>query len=452
LKFVFITASWDKGEVMQGTITIKGGRLVLPDRVVTGDLIIEDGTITGVGPSLDRTAGEVIDATGLTVMPGVIDPQVHFRDPGLTYKECLSSGSRAAASGGVTAFLDMPNTKPSTTTVEALQERLDLAATKSVVHYGFFIGATGSNLEELNRAERTPGIKIFMGSSTGDLLVSNPDKIAEIFEGANKLIAVHAEDEAILTQQKIKFAGTKSYRDHPRIRSVEAAMSATNLAIDLSQKHGQRLHVLHVSSVEEADLLSKIDRRHISAEVCPQHLFLHAETAYDALGARAQCNPPVRTKRHADGLMAHLKSGTFTCIATDHAPHTADEKSKPYPATPSGMPGVEWSLPLMLDQVNKGAFTLPQVAALMCEGPAKCYSIPRKGRLEIGFDGDIVLVDMNKTKTITDKNTRARVGWTPYAGWTLTGWPVLTAILGTPVFRDGEIVEGVLGKELTFSR
>ena len=437
---------------MSGSLTIRRAQLVLPNRVATGDIVIEDGIITHIGPRASHEAGEVVDGTGLTVMPGAIDPQVHFRDPGLTHKEDLASGSRAAAAGGFTAFLEMPNTIPNTTTTEILHDKLSLAADKSVVHYGFFIGATDDNIDELNRAERTCGIKIFMGASTGDLLVSELEVLDHIFANANKLVAVHAEDQARLQQRYRDYEGVTDPVKHPEIRDVQSAMNATRLAVDLAQRHGTRLHVLHVTSADEAEFLSTLPRDRISAEVCPQHLFLHAETAYATLGTRAQCNPPVRSRRHAEGLWKHLLAGTFDCIATDHAPHTLEEKSKSFPQAPSGMPGVEWALPLMLDRVNAGEITLNQVAKWMCEGPARCYGIPRKGRLEVGYDGDITVLDMARTRTVTPESVRSKCGWTPYEGWNITGWPVMTVMLGQPVFREGDIIEGVRGRELTFVR
>lgn len=436
---------------MPGNLTIRRGRLVLPDRVVTGDLLIEDGVISQIAPRIERTVGEVVDATGLTVLPGVIDPQVHFRDPGQPEKEDLGSGSRAAAAGGVTAFLDMPNTQPATTSVAALHDKLDRAAERSCVHYGFFMGATGDNLEELKRAERTCGIKIFMGSSTGNLLVSEAADLEAIFSGANKLIAVHAEDERRLQERKVLYSDSHDPADHPKIRDVETALNATRLACELSLKYGRRLHVLHLTSAEEVDFLRTIPRQRITAEVCPQHLFLHAPDAYEQLGTRAQCNPPVRGERHGRALWRALKDGTLNCMATDHAPHTLEEKARPYPTSPSGMPNVEWLLPLMLDQVHRGACTLHEVVRWLCEGPAECYRIPRKGRLEIGFDGDVVLVDPTATRTVEDGKVWTRCGWSPWSGREITGWPVLTAILGNPVFRDGAIVEGVRGRELTFA-
>ena len=436
---------------MLGSLTIRQARLVLPDRVATGDLVIEDGVIAHIGPSVPRTAGEEIDGTGLTVLPGAIDPQVHFRDPGLTWKEDLSTGSRAAAAGGVTAFLEMPNTDPPTTTVAALHSKLAIAAEKSVVHYGFFIGANGENLDELNAAERSCGVKVFMGSSTGPLLVADRDKLEAIFAGVDRRIAVHAEDEARLRERRLLYADTTDPADHPRMRDVETALNATKLAVELALKHGRRLHILHVSSAEEAEFLTTVPRERITAETCPHYLFLKAEDAYERLGTRAQCNPPIRGQRHQEALWRHLIDGTFDCLATDHAPHTVEEKGRGYPKSPSGLPGVEWTIPLLLDQVNKGRITLRQVARWACEGPAKCYGILRKGRLEVGYDGDVVLVDMNATRTIEDGRVFTRCGWSPYDGWTLTGWPVLTAVLGRPVYRDGQIIEGVRGRELTFA-
>ncbi len=436
---------------MPGNLTIRQARLVLPDRVVTGDLIVEDGVIAHIGPHVERSVGEEINGAGLTVLPGLIDPQVHFRDPGLTWKEDLASGSRAAAAGGVTSFLEMPNTDPTTTSITALHEKLAIAAEKSVVHYGFFIGATGSNTSDLISAERTCGVKIFMGASTGALLVSERDRLEEIFARVDKVIAVHAEDEARLRERRPMYADSTNPADHPKLRDVETALNATKLAVELAQKYGRRLHILHVSSAEEADFLASIPRDRITAETCPQYLFLAAEDAYARLGTRAQCNPPIRSQRHQDAIWKHLLAGDFDCLATDHAPHTAEEKAKGYPKAPSGLPGVEWTLPLMMDQVAKGRISLKQIAKWTAEGPARTYDIPRKGRLEVGYDGDLVLVDAAATRTVEDGNVFTKCGWSPYAGMSLTGWPVMTVVLGRPVFRDGEIQEGIRGRELTFS-
>lgn len=437
---------------MSADLTIRQARLVLPDRVVTGDLVIEDGVIAAIGPSVDHTAGEVIDGTGLTVLPGVIDPHVGFRDPSDNQTEDLASGTRAAAAGGVTAVLDAPQNVPPCTTVERLEDKLARAAEHAVVHHGFFIGATADNLEELNAAERACGIKVYMGNTRGEMLVSDPELLEAIFVGANKVIAVHAEDEARLRARAGQYADSTDVRDHPRIRDVECALNATRLATELALKHGARLHIQHMSTADEVELLRELDSQTITAEVCPQHLFMDADEVYERIGSLAQCNPPVRTRRHGEALWQGLVDGVIACVASDHSPHPLSKKEFTYPHSPSGMPNVEWLLPLLLDQVAQERATLRQVARWTSEGPANCFSIPRKGRLEVGFDGDIVAVDMAETRTITHASTRSGCHWSPWDGREVTGWPVLTAILGEPVFRDGEIVEGVRGRALTFRR
>lgn len=435
---------------MAGSLTIRGASIVRSAGVHVGDVVVVDGIIREVAPSARSVAGEVVDGRGLVLMPGVIDPQVHFRDPGLTHKEDLATGSRAAAAGGVTAFLEMPNTKPNTSTLEALDAKLAIGAEKCVVHYGFFIGATGHNDDVLDAADKACGIKIFMGASTGDLLVTDPDVLDRIFRTANKLIAVHAEDERRLIERKASLPADHP-RDHPVLRDATAALMATKQAVGLSLKYGTRLHVLHVSSEEEADFLTTVPRDRITAEVCPHHFVLDYED-YERLGTRAQCNPPVRGGRHATALWKHLVAGTFDCTATDHAPHTLEEKGKPYPGSPSGMPGVEWLLPLMADRVARGMCTWPDLARWMCEGPARCYGIVGKGKIEPGYDGDLVLVDPRATRTIRDGEVWTKCGWSPFDGWTTTGWPVMTVIDGQPVFRDGGIVDGVRGRALTYQR
>ncbi|MCO4746373.1 MAG: dihydroorotase [Proteobacteria bacterium] len=437
---------------MSGSLTIRQARLVLPDRVVTGDLLVEDGVIAAIGPSVSRSSGEEIDGTGLTVMPGVIDPQVHFREPGHTYKEDLVSGSRAAAAGGVTSFLDMPNNNPVTTSVARLEAKLAMAAEKSAVHYGFFIGANGENNDEIVACERTCGVKVMMGPSTAGLRLEGLERIEHVFAGVgDKLLAVHAEDGARIRDRQMLYEGRGSVADHPRIRDTEAALIATRHAVELSLKHGRHTHILHLSSGEEAEYLATVDRTHITTEVTPHHLLM-GEEAYELIGTRAQTNPPIRGGRHRAQLLKHLRSGTINCVASDHAPHTIEEKDRTYPASPSGVPNIEWSLPLMLDLVSRGEATLCEVARWMCEGPAQVYGIPRKGRLEVGFDADLVLVDMKAKRTIGEDRIWTKAGWTPWPGVELAGWPVLTAVLGQPVYREGEILEGVRGRELTFSR
>lgn len=435
-----------------GTLTIRGGRLALPDAIVEGDLQIQDGKITQLG-AVERDLGEVIDARGLLVMPGVIDPQVHFRDPGLTHKEDLHTGSRACLAGGVTSFLEMPNTKPSTTTLEAMAEKKRRAHEVSCAHYGFFIGATPHNLEVLNQVEQVPGIKIFMGSSTGDLLVNERAALERIFGNGKRLIAVHAEDEARLLARKAAFGPVTDPALHSELRDAEAARLATALALELSERYQRRLHVLHLSTKEEVELLRARGKGagRVTAEVTPQHLMLHAPEIYRQLGTKAQMNPPLRSADHAAVLWSGLKDGTLDCIATDHAPHTLDEKAQPYGSAPSGMPGVETALPVMLDAAHRGLCRVEEVVRWMTDGPRRCYGIVGKGRLQVGFDGDLALVDLARRARVGDRPYETKVRWSPFEGQWLTGWPVMTVLLGRVAMQDGAIDDAVRGRALAFS-
>jgi dihydroorotase len=417
-----------------------------------GDLQIIDGRICSIG-QVDRDAGEVIDASHLLVMPGVIDPQVHFREPGLVHKEDLGSGSRAAAAGGVTAFLEMPNTKPPTTTEEALAWKIARAAETSVVDFGFFIGATRDNLEVLNRAEPAAGIKIFMGSSTGDLLVSEREDLERIFGNGSRLIAVHAEDEARLRERIARFAGETDPAKHSEIRDAEAARLASALALELSEKYSRRLHILHLSTLEEVALLRSRGKGagRVTAECTPQHLVLNAPEVYARLGTLAQMNPPLRSAEHSAALWGALRDGTIDCIATDHAPHTREEKALGYGKAPSGMPGVETSLAVMLDAASRGLCSVPSVVRWMCDAPARCYRIERKGRLELGYDGDVALVDLAARRVVGSRPYFTRVNWSPFEGMELQGWPVMTIVRGAVVFRDGAIVESHRGAPVRFT-
>ena len=383
---------------MTASITIRNAMVVLPGSIQGVDVSVIDGRISAIGCEIPE-AGEVIDAEGLFLLPGIIDPQVHFREPGAEHKEDLHSGSCAAAAGGVTSFLDMPNNSPPVITCERMTGKKLLAAEKSVVNYGFFMGATPENLEELNKVENVCGIKIFMGTSTGDLLVDNPDVLEKIFADGTRLIAVHAEDESILQANKELLKDIADVRLHSRIRDESAALKATKLAVRLSLKYRRRLHILHLTTEDECDFLRRLPREHrISTEVCPQHFTLTVPECYEQLGTLAQMNPPIRTKRHADALWQALKDGIIDCIATDHAPHTLVEKEQPYGKAPSGMPGVETSLALMLDRVNRNSCTLREVVCWMSESPAKLYQMQGKGSIEVGQDADLVLVDMTLKK------------------------------------------------------
>lgn len=447
------------------SLTIRGGTLALPDgdprspatriRRVVGDLQLTDGKITAVGVVPERD-GEVVDARGLLVMPGVIDPQVHFREPGLTHKEDLGTGSRACAAGGVTAFLEMPNTDPPTTSRVALDDKLARAARTSLVDYGFFIGATPENSDELlahDADDDICGIKVFMGSSTGRLLVNERADLERIFSRGHKLIAVHAEDEARLVARKKSFGPTTDVTQHTHIRDAEAARLASALALELSETFQRRLHILHLSTADEVALLAERGKGQgrVTAEVTPQHLTLIAPQIYERLGTRAQMNPPLREAQHAEALWKGLHAGLLDCIATDHAPHTLDEKAKGYGAAPSGMPGVETALAVMLDAAARGLCTVDDVVRWMTLGPARCYGIVGKGALVEGYDGDVTLVDLAERRAVDARPIRSRCGWSPYEGVPLTGWPVATFVGGRAVYRDGELIESGSGAKLRFT-
>ena len=432
--------------------------MLLPDATKQGDLRITNGIIAEIGEagSLDNHDDEMfVDGTGLHLLPGIIDPQVHFRDPGQPEKEDLGSGSIAAASGGVTSFLDMPNNVPSITTLEGMLGKLATAAAKCITNYGFFIGATEDNVADLQEAVGTRenpiaipgicGIKIFMGVSTGTLLVSDKTALERIFTETAGLIAVHAEDEDRMAERRKLIEGRTDIAAHAYYRDDITALMATKLSVELAHKTGHRLHILHLTSGIEADYLndhctlpSMADGYPIiTTEVLPQHLTFD-ETDVDEHGVRLQMNPPIRYAKDREILWQRLVDGTIQCIATDHAPHTLEAKSKGFPEAPSGMPGVETSLPVMLNYVNQGRCSLEDVTRWMSTNVADCYQMIGKGKLEVGYDGDVVLVDMDYRAVVEDKNCWARVGWNPFSGRELTGWPVLTVVEGVPVFERSE--------------
>ena len=435
---------------------IRGATCVLPEETIRTDVLIADGRIAHVGAPAGARVDTTVDATGLHLLPGVVDDQVHFREPGLVHKEDLATGSRACARGGVTTFLEMPNTNPATITRERLQEKLALAASKSSVNYGFYLGATVDNLGELHGEGDTPGIKIFIGSSTGDLLVDEQEALERIFAETTLPITAHCEDETMVRQNATAFGGGREVADHSRIRDHAAALRATRRAFDLARRHRHRFHLLHVSTAGEVELLAEeIERGHglITAEACPHHLFFNVDD-YPRLGTRIQMNPSVKTAADNAALWQALADGTIQVIATDHAPHTLEEKAKPYPASPSGLPAVENSLALMLDQVNRGRLSLERVVELMCDAPARVWGIVGKGRIAEGWDADLVLVDLEKSATIRDADQWTKSRWSPWDGTTLTGWPVRTWVMGETVFVagvDGEKLDpGVRGQAARF--
>ncbi len=430
-------------------ILIKNARCVSSLGIIQQDVLLEDGKISKLGIINEKYAEHIVDASLLYLLPGALDPHVHFRDPGLFWKEDLRTGSRAAAAGGVTGFFDMPNTKPSTISFEAMAQRKKIASKQSIVNYNFFIGATNTNLDVLNDVENVPGIKIFMGSSTGDLLVDDVNDLDHIFANGSRLIAVHAEDDDIINAAKEIYKNSKDFNDHQFTRPPEAALKATTLAVELAIKYQRRLHILHMTTKDEVRYLEmQKSKAPISAEVCPQHMLLSAPFIYEKLGAYAQINPPIRDMIHGEALWNGLVSGVIDCIATDHAPHTHAEKAKSFGEAPSGMPGVETSLPLMLDRANRGMCKLEDVVKWMCEKPVELYHVKNKGHILEGYDADLVLIDMGEQKTIENGKLYTKVNWSPFDSWTTNGWPVITIVNGHIVFQEGDIDETVMGQEI----
>lgn len=427
---------------------IKNAQVVLPDGVEQVSVVIEDSQIADIDPAAHLAVDDVIDASGMYLMPGVIDDQVHFREPGLTHKEDLATASRACAKGGVTTFLEMPNTVPAATTQARLEEKLALASSKSIVNYGFYIGATAENLDELRLAHRTPGIKIFIGSSTGDLLVDEQEVLERIFAETTLPITAHCEDETTVRSNAASLVGTHDVADHSRIRDHAAALIATRRAIDLAHRHNHRFHVLHVSTGAETELLAD-HRQLITGEACPHHLLFNIDD-YARLGTLVQMNPSLKTAQDSEQLWRALADGRLQVIATDHAPHTLEEKKRPYPASPSGIPAVENSLALMLNEVHRGRCTLSQVVHWMCDAPARVWDIIGKGRIAVGYDADLVLVDLERIAEIRNEDQLTKCGWSPWHGERLTGWPVRTWVMGHEVYRDGELRTDQMGREATF--
>ena len=425
---------------MTGNLLVQNAMMVLPDGIVEGDLRVANGRIKTIAPQgglVPQNGEQVIDGAGLHLLPGAIDPHVHFRDPGNPEKEDLESGSRAAVAGGITGFLDMPNTVPNATNRVQLEAKIAVAGQKAVNHHGFFIGATNDNVADMQSVEGMDGvcgIKIFMGSSTGDLLVHEQKHLENIFANTGGIIATHAEDEDRLQSRIAQYKGRTDIAAHAECRDVECALIATKRASALAKDHDHRLHIVHLTSGAEADWLASNKGDLITTEVCTQHLTFDQDDV-EELGVRALMNPPIRYTEDKNSLWKRLKDGTIDCVVTDHAPHTLEAKSVGYPNAPAGMPGVETSLPLMLTHAMNGKCSVSDVVKWMCAGPARVYGMQNKGSLIEGYDGDLTLVDLETRRTITDADVWTRVGWTPYAGMELTGLPMWTVVDGIPVHK-----------------
>jgi len=432
-------------------LVIRGGTCVTPSGRAQLDVGVRDGRVAALGAIPPGQAKEDFDATGLHVLPGVIDPQVHFREPGLTHKEDLGSGSASAALGGVTAFFEMPNTLPSTDSAERLAWKVQRARETSWVDFAFFVGATNENASQLGALEQLEGcagVKMFLGSSTGTLLVDDPAVQRTVLASGRRRVAVHSEDEARLKERKALFAG-RGVEAHPEWRDEECAVKSTRAILALARETNRPLHVLHVTSAGELPLLEAY-RDVATVEVPPQHLTLAAPDCYEKLGTKAQMNPPIRDARHRDALWEAVRSGLVDCLGSDHAPHTLEEKAKPWPSSPSGMPGVQTLVPLMLNHVHEGRLTLERFVDMSCAGPARVFRARRKGRIALGYDGDFTLVDLAAKRTITNDWSKSRCGWTPFDGLAVTGWPIATVVRGRVVMRDGALVGQPGGQPVRF--
>lgn len=431
-------------------LIVRGGTCMTPAGRALTDVGVRAGRIEAVGDLAGATAHEVFDARGLFVLPGVIDAHMHAREPGATHKEDLETASRAAVLGGVTAMFDMPNTKPLTTTAETLADKVARAKGRVFCHTAFYVGAASANLSELARLERLPGccgVKLFMGSSTGDLLVAKDADIARAFASGVRRISLHAEDEDRLCERRGETA--RGVAAHPDWRDAETAARATRRAIHLARAARRPIHILHLTTAEEVELIAAATDV-ATCEVTPQHLLLAAPECYERLGTKAQMNPPIRDERHRAALWQAVTSGLIDALGSDHAPHTLEEKAKPYPDSPSGMTGIQTLVPLMLEQVAAGRLSLERFVDLTSAGPARIYGIAQKGRLARGYDADLTLVDLGRVETITNARMASRCGWTPFDGTRVRGWPVATVVRGHVVMRDGAVAGAPVGEAVRF--
>ena len=432
-------------------LILKGGTVVNQDGEGVRDLGIRGGRFATIGDLARASAGEVIDCRGLHLLPGVIDSHVHFREPGLTHKEDMETGSLGAVLGGVTAVFDMPNTDPTTTTAEAIADKLRRAHHRMHCDFAFYVGATRENTGELGELEMLPGVagvKVFMGSSTGTLLIEDDEGVRAVLKGIRRRAAFHSEDEYRL-RERMELRVPGDPRSHPVWRDAQAALMCTQRLMRLARETGKRVHVLHVTTQEEAVFLGE-HKDVASAECTPAHLTLTAPYCYERLGTLAQLNPPVRDAGHRQGLWHGIAQGVIDSIGSDHSPHTREEKAQAYPKTHSGMPGVQTLVPLMLDHVNSGRLSLLRFVDLTSAGPARLFGMAGKGRIAAGYDADLTVVDLKRRQTITDGWIAARAGWTPYHGMSVTGWPVGTVVRGNKVMWEGSLTAPARGERVRF--
>ncbi len=432
-------------------LILKGGSLVNHDGEGARDLGIRGGRFAAIGDLSRAAGGEVIDCKGLHLLPGVIDSHVHFREPGLTHKEDLESGSRGAVLGGVTAVFEMPNTDPLTVDAAAIADKVKRGHHRMHCDFAFYVGATRDNTRHLGELEMLPGVcavKVFMGSSTGSLLIEDDDGVRAVLKSIRRRAAFHSEDEYRL-RERMKLRVEGDPRSHPVWRDAQAALMCTQRLIALAHETGKRVHVLHVTTKDEAEFLAG-HKDVATAEATPAHLTLEAPGCYEKLGTLAQLNPPIRDAAHRAGLWHGLAQGVIDSIGSDHSPHTREEKAQPYPKTHSGMTGVQTLVPIMLDHVHAGRLSLLRFVDLTSAGPARVFGIAAKGRIAVGYDADLTVVDLKRRETITDKWIASRAGWTPYAGVTVTGWPVGTVIRGRKAMWEGSLTAPARGERVRF--
>ena len=432
-------------------LVIKGGTLATAEGSEQTDIAIKDGRFAAIGDLADASANETLEVNGLTVLPGVIDTQVHFREPGIEHKEDLQSGSLAAVMGGVTAVFEMPNTKPPTTSKEAIEDKVARGRDRMHCDFAFYVGGTHENAAELPQLERMDGIcgvKVFMGSSTGNLLVPDDDGVGDILKHINRRAAFHSEDEYRLRERR-PLAETGKVETHPVWRDAEAAISSTRRLIKLAREANQKIHVLHVTTEEEMQMLAA-NRDIVSVEVTPQHLTLVAPQAYEEIGTYAQMNPPIREARHRAALWKALEQGIVDVLGSDHAPHTKEEKAETYPHSPAGMPGVQTLLPVMLGHMAEGKLSLEKLVSLTSLNAVKLFNIKEKGEVKIGNHADLTFVDLKRSETISEEWVASRCGWSPFTDRTVTGWPVGTMVRGTRVMWQGELTAPSTGQPVKF--
>ena len=432
-------------------LIIRNGSCYINEDFQITDIGIKEKKIVKIG-KIEESSKETIDAKDLIVLPGCIDTQVHFREPGSTNAEDLNSGSRAAILGGITSVFEMPNTNPPTSNLIEFQKKIDLAKNRMFTNHAFYFGATPDNYNELSNLKNLVGccgVKLFAGSSTGDLLVDKEKDIEKIFEHTSKVVAVHSEDEEILNMNK-KLIKDGDVHSHPIWRSEECAISSTRRIVKIAERFKKKAHILHITTKQEIDFLSQ-HKGNITFEITPQHLTIFAPDCYEKLGTYAQMNPPIRDKSHYDRLWYGVRNNLNDTIGSDHAPHLKENKEKIYPSSPSGMPGVQTLLPIMLNHVNDGKLTIKQLIRLICENPIKIFNIKNKGFIKENFDADLTIIDMNKTSTIDNKNIASKCGWTPFHGKKVKGFPIYTIINGITKMKNGSILGEPKGEPLHFS-